>query len=1352
MDHTIEIPVNSYTALRLTYAKPKTLNKNGKVILLGKVPDIWYIEDDPGLIKRVVNTATKKLRDSSVVGMNVANKVKSTLFEEDAFKPVKPYGKDVSLLEAVNKYMASEAGDSESSEEPSGASEVASGASVDEGMEGHDDVSGTEDNVNVYNGDTTVGNSQPELTPDNYNELLRQYIDTINEKIMKRSKIEVPTKLPDLFKDEASAASGASDAVENDINATMKSDSTINTFQASLDGEVATIKTPATNLDGDIPVSNDALPAKQTDESERSNSTSTPPTNLGGDRSNSASSSPANTEVRSVSTIVDSKSDANDKGDIGLGSETSLNDITVPNSVSSKEQDMNNNDTTIPNALISKDIPQDVTHNDQPRVNSVVFHEPVVNNTDDHKLVHEDYSSASSVDVFYTAELEVFLLRSTDMDSTRVKDQIEPVVFSGEKPSTNSDAVQHTLPSNADSQIYRENHGSLMVPSAVTNSTDSSQTDPENSGSLTIPSANNSNSNDFAVPPQLHQSNQDNEISPIISPIISITSDQSSTPELLTGDSQPHSEPRFLTSASNESQIPLSQQSSVVSAAVKWDSLVTKRNRKSITSVTPQPIHRIDDASPLQERDSRVVERLKRAAGKSKSKYINTRKTYRDKMFGLTMRNYHPGDIIRSCEMLVMIKSIKCSAMIHSFTENEYCDSRIVDRWKEYQVVTRMSDNTHNPIAIELHCTRSIFNNKKAEASYSFDINPEVHAQFYSDTDKTILIVVPSEEGHSTVFIFRTHNQVAAFSWLFVVKLAQRFNFGNVLTINVPKLSISLQVEIPLEVIYNLVHWRNNAKIHTLAIGYRVEYSPLLEYLREYIEKEMAARYNTVLSDFARYYDEPWFCYKRYDLLEWVKNDSECFYLQSLLLGDEYSLEIRDMGHYPGNVKIDDKIIEEPVPIEGFLSRLTNISGKEQSFLRSFYKMLYFFTSKNLLFYTAYYQAVPPSPNNNLITGTNSAQTINDLPQVFECSTFPISENDHIYWLHGDEFEHYDKIAQGEFTRKVDQIVKAKGFIDMARIKEIKVIPFKSITQPQKLLHCTYWYSNADLIDDETLVDSGFELTMQNGSRVKLLAPNRNIRDEWIQRLNEMRRYWKFRKQEDVNSRIKLKDYNQKALNISEFEDANVSHQVELNEIFKSEADISLDSIDSMALLTCILNHGYLFQKTKKHADFNLCYAILVPGYLVLYRTYKRSKVSGRRKKQAIFEHYITLPIANCYVYSGISTELDLLDRREDVDPTHPERHSLPRVYTDGWKSSEEEHMLCFTLWIGRKRNLRGKYKADSSRPETGKNPGISKMVANLGITGKSVVFMARSRQEQATWTQRILYEVDRHGGADEDD
>ena len=793
----------------------------------------------------------------------------------------------------------------------------------------------------------------------------------------------------------------------------------------------------------------------------------------------------------------------------------------------------------------------------------------------------------------------------------------------------------------------------------------------------------------------------------------------------------------------------VSVESSTPNLAVKWGSLVSKRTSRTsgISIAKPEPMDNVDDVT-IYNNQFRLFQNLwgRRKSSQKQHKKRYYKNDFRNKVFLRLLKNFRSGEILKITEMLVLVKGLVGEQKAHPFTENEYCDSYVRERWKEYYVVLRKTDNPHEPIVLQLYDIDPSGTEKDPTCTIYLRLNIQV--QFYSELDKSISIVVPGK-SRTKVYIFKCHNQITALRWLFTLKQALGIEFSDGFVITAPELSLTLHVSVPSLIIYKTLLPQKNMKIRELESGYSIEYSPLIQHLKTFIQGELKKRNITSVTDYIKNINQPWFCYKKYDRLEWVVNNSEVFYIQNLLLKNSYILEVREMGHAPIEVKCGTKTLPEPTPIEGFLSRITNMSGKQGSFFRSFHKVLYFHTSDNLLFFATYYKATPPSPENEFLKSDSNLDDIsNKLPEIYEHSPYPLDENNHITWLNSNGFERNDRLACGEYDRRVQQIIKAEGLINLSLVKDVTPIPVEDITIAQKILKCLLWHSNPNLIDDNFIVDSGLEIIMYNGNRVKLIAPNTRIRDEWVSRLTELKTYWSLRKKSDLCTSIDTKMQNLKKLGITEFDDSNAGLNLEFNEIANSIANPTLHNIDAMALSRCILVNGFLYQKTKKHADFNQYYAVLVPGYLILYRTFKRSKLTGKWKKQAIFKHYITIPISRCYVYSGITTSFELLDRLDILDHKHPEQRPLPRVYADGWKSSEEEHARCFTLWFGKKRLIKGKGKVATELDNPVKNPGLSKMIARLGVTGKSIVFMTRSRQEREMWTHRILCEIDRYSGS----
>lgn len=150
-----------------------------------------------------------------------------------------------------------------------------------------------------------------------------------------------------------------------------------------------------------------------------------------------------------------------------------------------------------------------------------------------------------------------------------------------------------------------------------------------------------------------------------------------------------------------------------------------------------------------------------------------------------------------------------------------------------------------------------------------------------------------------------------------------------------------------------------------------------------------------------------------------------------------------------------------------------------------------------------------------------------------------------------------------------------------------------------------------------------------------------------------------------------------------------------------------------------------------------------------MFRDVLRSRV-GKQLKHIHHERVANLDLKDCYIYSGLLTESDLLYQNQTFDANKPGHHALPRIYLeDGWTSTDEDVMTTFVIWHGKAKSWfraeEGAGGGEQQRKE-GKRMRI-KRVAKLGSTGRSVVFRARSRAERDHWVLAIQNEIERVQG-----
>lgn len=174
-------------------------------------------------------------------------------------------------------------------------------------------------------------------------------------------------------------------------------------------------------------------------------------------------------------------------------------------------------------------------------------------------------------------------------------------------------------------------------------------------------------------------------------------------------------------------------------------------------------------------------------------------------------------------------------------------------------------------------------------------------------------------------------------------------------------------------------------------------------------------------------------------------------------------------------------------------------------------------------------------------------------------------------------------------------------------------------------------------------------------------------------------------------------------------------------------------------MLICFQLSGVLYRKPRVRATFRRYNVILCHGELLIFHNSQRDR-SGKEVATVDQERHLSMSLRDCYIYSGLITESELLYRNQTFDSNFPGHHALPKVYADGYTSQDEDTMTTFVLWHGQRRSV-------ASTRDKGGNSGNSHTatrVSALGAAGKAVVFKARSRVERDTWVMSISMEIER--------
>ncbi|SCU90396.1 LADA_0F03752g1_1 [Lachancea dasiensis] len=793
-------------------------------------------------------------------------------------------------------------------------------------------------------------------------------------------------------------------------------------------------------------------------------------------------------------------------------------------------------------------------------------------------------------------------------------------------------------------------------------------------------------------------------------------------------------------------------------------------------------------------------------------------------------RKYRAGEIVKMEKMIVFVKaSTSAKGTLSEFSEVEPIDTRVVDRWKEYILVARTTGDPKAPLYLQFYKDQNIPEVEQHTGpqerfranSMDFMLDVSCMVGFYNTLDKTIHVIKrisPTVDGNKgflgndpenpeklRIYLLKCCSTASAENWLlFFQRSLGLFSLPKRVTINIPEAPATLDIPLPTELRDHLDKRtyveEEELKLLNLPRGYKPISFPLTRYLELIIvNKLLQSGYVKSISKWAHANIITGLCWKHYDRLEWCSRDQYELTVGGMALRNSHSLEFRSVIHYPRSVKLNSgETLTEPCGVEGFLMKCTDRYGRETEniFHTAYYRFLYFFSSDGLLFFMNSFKGLPPLPDHFLSKSENCSYDIGEvekeminIPKAYEHNPYPLDLNNHIQWLEENmnpkDFEEKDNVALTAMWRKIAHIIKADKVIDLTEV--VSVCKLKPVKEQKNTLRFkilaranNFVWKTSRSVDDT--INSIFTLSMSNGLHVRLLAPSPEVADIWVSKLSSLSVYWKHRKAEDTRSMWSAKVENLNYLKMPESEESNISENTPKWVTDRGVANDEIHNASAQAIMRPIISNGVLYQKNHKHSTFKKFFVILTPGYLILYQYFKSGKINYS-KKVCDHRHHVTIPIEECYVYSGNLTSLDLLERDKQFDYLNPGKKPLPRVYSDGWRSSESEGTRCFTLWFGTKRavsnysflfsqssNTRWRTasstdtlgatspKADCAKSkkrtsETGelsmeddlkKNPGFIHLATRLGVSGRALVFMARSRQERDQWVLRIHSELER--------
>ncbi|KAL8659450.1 MAG: hypothetical protein Q9226_000409 [Calogaya cf. arnoldii] len=721
----------------------------------------------------------------------------------------------------------------------------------------------------------------------------------------------------------------------------------------------------------------------------------------------------------------------------------------------------------------------------------------------------------------------------------------------------------------------------------------------------------------------------------------------------------------------------------------------------------------------------------------------------------------HPGEIVKTEKMLVRIDTAG-QQLPEEYDENHSVktESRTLEKWREYVVVCREGrQEDESDFVIQLYKSRVIPAKEGPGASKRCTheiplLKKTTNVNLYSSLDKTLVIWLPWKGG-TKIFILRPRSSSSSVEWYTFIRNTLGWKRSSDLQVNVPDLSVVLQITNPFS------HVEAAAKAaasetsnHDMAILKTVEAESAVANV--IIQRSMSILGNcTEWSDVLEHWmkhERMGLAWKRYDRLEWVHGANEQRMYGTLAMQKSHELELRPKEHYPtSTVPSGRPSFKEPAPLEGFLIRLTSQRGRVQRMGKMFFKRLYFFTHNQYLCYCRPAKALPPPPPRTSLDKASKIPTateINDqTPLVYAVNPYPV-RNGEIEWLRkgtASTIARPDEEAFVEAERRTNTLLDAEGYINMCQIIEVRKVhrgttpADVNVDQgPDVDFHAAVEDSRRDDgKTDEFDDDKTFELVMDNGLVVRLQAFNKETKHEWMNQMRKLVEYWKLRIADDVTLLKSVRQANLEKLDIDEEMEAHLGQFAEKWEVSRAIASPLLFNMCGISCCRAIAMSGTLYRKPRKHTTFLQCGVILCHGQLLIFHGKLRGR-TGKEIPHIQHERQTAIDLQNCYVYSGLVTEADLLYQNRTFDSNRPGHNALPRVYLeDGWTSTDEDTMTCFVIWQATRKSL---FKSQQRL----------RYVSRLGVPGRSMVFKARSRAERDHWVMSVGMEIERLQQAEE--
>jgi hypothetical protein len=346
-----------------------------------------------------------------------------------------------------------------------------------------------------------------------------------------------------------------------------------------------------------------------------------------------------------------------------------------------------------------------------------------------------------------------------------------------------------------------------------------------------------------------------------------------------------------------------------------------------------------------------------------------------------------------------------------------------------------------------------------------------------------------------------------AVEWYTFLRNVLGWRRASELQINIPDMSLSVRIANPfekLEASQNEVEHADDTE-EAMLKTMQEEQAMASELVRRCLaELEGAPEWADLLDSWIK--DQRiGLAWKRYDRLEWVHGANERKMYGTIAMLKSHDLELRPKTHYPTTAvtRKKQKTLTEPVPVEGFLIRLTGQRGRAKRLGLLYHKQLYFASHDQYLVFSRPTKITPPPPpklpasSNATVPG---AEAVRDaIPDSWAVNPFPVKDAQ-IEWLlqgHSGTPETrrlHDADAADESERKGQNLLNCDGYVNLSDVVKVRKAKLGASPVDEDLEEGSDVDFDED-VDDTTRddgatndidLDRTFELVMKNGLIIRL--------------------------------------------------------------------------------------------------------------------------------------------------------------------------------------------------------------------------------------------------------------------------